>query len=171
MERLAATPAGDRLAWAQAARDGAGVLAAWAQRLEPDRPGALSRAADQLARSAQVAERADLLSQPPAARLTGVATVALQAALGGQSAAGWVLLAGELVRLVEALERAHAARGELGRAAELAGRARSELTAWVVGQEPSAAPAPATKRVTRSSRLGELEQPPGREPDGRDFGR
>jgi hypothetical protein len=35
---------------------------------------------------------------------------------------------GELVRLVEALERAHAARGELGRAAELAqageGRAR-----------------------------------------------
>lgn len=174
VDQLGAVAGGDRLAWAHAARDGAGVLAAWAQRLEPTRPGALSRAADQLARSAQAAERADPLALPPTARLTGVATVALQAALGRESTAGWLLLAGELVRLVEALERAHTARGELGRAAELAARARGELASWAAGQArpPSGIAQEAVRRSSDrpSPGLAGRELPPGMD-SRRDFGR
>ncbi|HEV2810239.1 MAG TPA: hypothetical protein VGV93_07585 [Acidimicrobiales bacterium] len=43
---------------------------------------------------------------------------------GSQGAAGWLLVAAELLRLAQAVERAHIARGELARAPELHAAAR-----------------------------------------------
>ena len=129
-DRLAKVPIDDRAAWASAARDGAGVFAALSRRFEGDRPGALAAAADMLARSAQKADH----RQPRRTDMAGLATVAAQAALVYRGAragtAGWLLVAAELLRLAQAVERAHIARDELARAREL--HRRSEA---VVGHD------------------------------------
>ena len=136
-DRLAKVPIEDRAAWASAARDGAGVFAALSRRFEGDRPGALAAAADMLARSAQKADH----RQPRRTDMAGLATVAAQAALvyrGAQAGtAGWLLVAAELLRLAQAVERAHLARGELAWAREL--HRRSEAVVghdWPRGREP-----------------------------------
>ncbi len=116
------------------ARFGAGVFAALSRRSEGDRPGALAAAAaDMLARSAQKADHREHRRSDRA----GLVTVAAQAALvrrgAGHGAAGWLLVAAELLRLAQAIERAHAARWGAGRAQDLtAGRRRR----WVmIGHE------------------------------------
>ena len=53
LERLRAVPASDLSAWRGAAREAAGVFAAWSRRLEGKVPGPLSATADALAGSAQ----------------------------------------------------------------------------------------------------------------------
>jgi hypothetical protein len=124
-DRLAGVDPTNRQAWSQAAREAAGVMAALAARLETDAPGPLSDAADSLARSAQHSA-----AGTEQRNLAGLASVAAQAALAGSSRAGnagWVLVALELIRLNEALQRAHEARGELARAHELHNRAQALL--------------------------------------------
>jgi hypothetical protein len=52
VERLRTVPASDLCAWRGAAREAAGVFAAWSRRLEGNSPGPLAATADALARSA-----------------------------------------------------------------------------------------------------------------------
>jgi hypothetical protein len=59
--------------------------------------------------------------------MRGVATVAAEALIRNDSAAGWLLLAAELVRMVEAIQAAQLARAERLQAEALAGVARREL--------------------------------------------
>ena len=53
VERLRAVAVSDLPAWRGAAREAAGVFAAWSRRLEGNGPGPLAATADALARSAQ----------------------------------------------------------------------------------------------------------------------
>ncbi|HEV2810237.1 MAG TPA: hypothetical protein VGV93_07575 [Acidimicrobiales bacterium] len=146
-DRLAKVPIEDGAAWANAARDGAGVLAALSRRFERDRPGALAAAADILARSAQKADH----RQPRRTDMAGLATVAAQAALvyrGAQAgSAGWLLVAAELRRLAQAVERAHTARDELARAREL--HRRSEAVVAMIGHEVDKKSGPRRRRRRR----------------------
>jgi hypothetical protein len=162
-DHLATIPIEDRAAWASAARDGAGVFAALSRRFEGDRPGALAAAADMLARSAQKADHREHRRSD----MAGLATVAAQAALvrrgGSQGAAGWLLVAAELLRLAQAIERAHAARGELARAQELHRRAEAVVGHdWPRGREEQVAVAAPPKETPPPRRQG---------PDRGDFGR
>lgn len=125
---LATVEPGDTATWAYAAREAAGVVAAWSERIEGT-PGPLARAAEQLARSAQV-RRGDELTRPddsPLRNLRGVAMVMAQGSLRSDSAAAWALLASQLVELVSQLEATHRAQSEMHRAERLASEARAEL--------------------------------------------
>ena len=126
---LGTVPAAERVRWASAAREASGVFGAWAGRIEKVAPGALSRAADTLAWSAQTrrgeprpAERDGILVD-----FRGVAGVVAQAAIGADSAAGWALLIGQMTRTVEVIRRAHEQRGEAFQAARLAALVAGEL--------------------------------------------
>lgn len=80
---------------------------------------------------------------------------------GSQGAAGWLLMAAELLRLAQAVERAHIARGELARAPELHAAARRWVGHdWPRGRQEVAVAPP-------------QEVPPPRRqgPDRGDFGR
>ncbi len=96
------------------ARDGAGVAAALAHRLEGVYPGAMARSADALARSAQ----RDLLRATRPRPLSGVATVVLQGTKSDSSRA-LLLLAVEIVRLMDTMRQVHAAQAQLERAREM----------------------------------------------------
>ena len=77
----------DPAAIAHAAREGAGVLAAWSLALEGEQPGALARAARQLARSAELPAH----TPPPPKRLSRASGLALFMLAAGKpdSAVGW----------------------------------------------------------------------------------
>lgn len=113
----------DNQGWANAARHASGMYAELSQRLEGDEPGPLARAADTLARSAQQADRHH---QRP--DLAGLAAVVGQATMRGKAGtAGWIILAGELLRLSKALAELHQARAEAQRAAAVLTDARATL--------------------------------------------
>lgn len=120
-DRLAHVAPDDHQGWATAARAASGMYAELSQRIEGDTPGPLGRAADTLARSAQKADHRHL---PP--DLAGVAVVAAQATMKGKAGtAGWIILAGELLRLSKALSELHEARGEAHRATAVLEHARA----------------------------------------------
>lgn len=155
--------AGDEHAAAHAARDASGAAAALGLRL-PGPDGTEWRAlGDVLARSAQPVDHR------PRRRngLEGVATVAAQAALLGRSGrgsevAGWLILAGELLRLAAVIEENHRVRGELGRAQEIAAR-----RAAVIGLRPVLAGGP--RQTGRAPHEAPLR--PGRPPERDTYGR
>jgi hypothetical protein len=124
--RLGLRAAGtDPAACAHAAREGAGVLAAWSIDLEGEAPGARERAARQLARSAE------LPASTPAPRRTmsrasGLALLML-AAGRPDSAVAWLLICRELGLLAGEIGRVHRARGELQRAYEIETDLHGEL--------------------------------------------
>jgi len=175
VEDLVATAVGDRLAWAQAARDGAGV--------SPPGPSDSSPIAPARCRGRPTSWPA------PPRRRSGLRCWASRRLLalaawqpspsrppwGATAPPGGFSWPGELVRLVEALERAHAARGELTRAADLASGAGEELAAWGAQHQP--APAGATAAPERKPLvpgLGGMEgplHPPGPGRDGPGVGR
>lgn len=148
---------GDSVALAQAARDGAGAAAALAARVEPGRPGPVAGLADSLARSAQAVDH----RPPRRSALDGLATVAAQAALaaGGRSGsdlAGWLLLVAELIRLAQAIETAHRARGELHRAQELASRRQAIEQRY---PQVTSVAGTTTPRVAGANRVAGPERP------------
>ncbi|MEU9019214.1 hypothetical protein [Actinomadura sp. NPDC048394] len=128
-QQLSAVPPDDIATWAGAAREAAGILAAWSAQLEPDRPGPLSAAADALARSAQT-----IRYQPRARReghikdLRGVAMVCFAASDGGRGVTGQLVLLRQMIQMVEALQEAHRARGQAQQAMALAQASRRDLT-------------------------------------------
>jgi hypothetical protein len=126
-EQLAAVPADDVSTWSAAAREAAGIFAAWSARLEYDRPGPLAAAADALARSAQTG-----LGEPKPQRhgrvkdLRGVAMVVFTASARDEIARQ-VALVRQISRLMEAIHDMHLARGQERQAAALADVARTKL--------------------------------------------
>jgi hypothetical protein len=107
----------DPAAVAHAAREGAGVLAAWSLALEGEQPGALARAARLLARSAELPAYTPTPAKPPS-RASGLALFML-AAGKPDSAVGWTIVAREIALLATELGRVHRARGELERAQQI----------------------------------------------------
>jgi hypothetical protein len=112
LERLRAVPVSDLAAWRGAAREAAGVFAAWSRRLERNSPGPLATTADALARSAQ-----NRPGEPPPDReavrdLRGVAAIVAQSQLARDSSIAWAMLIDQLGRTLRAVGDAHAARGE-----------------------------------------------------------
>ena len=107
----------DSVAIAHAAREGAGVLAAWSLALEGEHPGALARAGRQLARSAELPAHTPL---PPKtlSRASGLALFTL-AAGKPDTPVGWTIVAREIALLATELGRVHRARGELDRAQQI----------------------------------------------------
>jgi len=127
VERLMAIPASDLATWRGAARETAGVFAAWSRRFEGDSPGPMAHASDALARSAQ--HRPD---EPPPNReavreLRGVAMRVAQSELNNDSPVVWAMLIDQLGRTLRAIGDAHEVRGEVEMAMALGGRLSDEL--------------------------------------------
>ncbi|MGV9383514.1 relaxase/mobilization nuclease domain-containing protein [Nonomuraea sp. NPDC003707] len=126
-QRLGAVPPDDVDAWAAVARDTAGLLSAWSERLEK-RSGPLARAANILAYSAQTRRGTPRSPRRSAVLdLRGVAVVIAQASTQGQGAVGQVLLLRQITRLMEAIHDAHIARGQARQARLLAEVAHHQL--------------------------------------------
>jgi hypothetical protein len=121
----------DPAAIAHAAREGAGVLAAWSLALEGEHPGALARAARELARSAELPAYTPALAKSPS-RASGLALLML-AAGKPDSAVGWTIVAREIALLATELGRVHRARGERDRAQQI----ETELGAELAQIEPA----------------------------------
>lgn len=140
---VAADPA-DARQWGRAARDAAGVYAQVAERLEPGGYGPYTDLAAGLARSAGMVDHHERRSSS----LRGVATIAAQVATLASkgSPQGWIIVAAELTRLASAIAKAHAARGELGRARSL----HQPLAALAAVSAP-APPAERARHVTASA--------------------
>jgi hypothetical protein len=116
----------DPAAIAHAAREGAGVLAAWSLALEGEQPDALARAARQLARSAELPAYTPVPPKTPS-RASGLALFML-AAGKPDSAVGWLIVSRELALLAGELGRVHRVRGELQRAQQIESELAAELT-------------------------------------------
>ena len=126
-EALRAVPIGDHAAWSGAAREAAGVFAAWSVRLETERPGPLAQAADVLARSAQTGRGEPRALRTASVRdLRGVAMIAGQAVL---SASGQARMLRQMRQLMRALRDAEHARGRAVAAARLTDSGRVRLSA------------------------------------------
>lgn len=147
-EQLASVPADDVATWSAAARQAAGVLAAWSTRLETDRPGPLAAAADVLAASAQT--RYGEARARPRGRINDLRGVAMvMAAVTGRTdqATRQAMLIRQITRLMQALHDMHLARGQAAQAAALAEVARNKLVhlhqrSTVSTMAPIPAPAP-----------------------------
>jgi hypothetical protein len=116
---------GDAAAVAHAAREGAGVLAAWSLALEGEQPGPLARSARQLARSAELPAH---FPSPPKtfSRASGLALFML-AAGKPDTPVGSAIVAREIALLASELGRVHRARGELDRAQQIETELGAEL--------------------------------------------
>ena len=115
----------DPAAIAHAAREGAGVLAAWSVALEGEQPGALARATRQLARSAELPAYTSATGKAPS-RASGLALFML-AAGKPDSPVGWLIVAREIALLANELGRVHRARGEFDRAHQIETNLGAEL--------------------------------------------
>jgi len=126
--RLREVPVTDRAGWAHAAREAAGVFAAWSQRMEPV-PGPLAETSRALARSAHI--RAHVSRPKPVALGSGAnaAMLLLQAATiaGGQEKAALALLLRQLGRTTVAILDMHSAIGDAQRAEQLTRTMQNEF--------------------------------------------
>ena len=128
VEHLRAVPVADLAAWRGAAREAAGVFAAWSRRFEGDHPGPLAAAADALARSAQTPGGGPGPTRDAVRDLRGVAAIVAQSELNNRSPLVWAMLVDQLGRTLRAISDAHVARGETETAKLLAGRVSAELS-------------------------------------------
>jgi hypothetical protein len=110
---------------AHAAREGAGVLAAWSVALEGEQPGAVARATRQLARSAEL----PACTPPPRKAVSRASGLALFMLAAGKldSAVGWTIVGREIGLLASELGRVHRACGELDRAQQIESELAAEL--------------------------------------------
>ena len=110
VERLRAVS--DLPAWRGAAREAAGVFAAWSKRLEGNGPGPLAATADVLARSAQNRPGEPTADRGAVRDFRGVTAIVAQSQLSTDSPMAWAMLINQLGRTLRAIADAHAARGE-----------------------------------------------------------
>jgi hypothetical protein len=127
VNRLLQVPAEDTAAWAAAARETAGVFAAWSSAAEKSGPGPLARAADVLAASAQTRRGEPRARRAELADLRGIAAVVLAGSPAGRGTLGWVMLLRQVIRLMDAVRSAQLARREFAQAAQLEAVATGEL--------------------------------------------
>ena len=129
LERLRAVPASDLPAWRGAAREAAGVFAAWSRRLEGNSPGPLAATADVLARSAQSRPGEPTPEREAVRDLRGVAAIVAQSQLSRDSPIAWAMLINQMGRTLRAIADAHAARGESNTAKVLVDTLSAEISA------------------------------------------
>ena len=127
VERLLAVPASDLATWRGAAREAAGIFAAWSRRIEGDSPGPMAAAADLLARSAQGRPGEPLPNRAAVRDFRGVAAIVAQSELNNDSPMAWAMLISQLGQTLRAIGDAHAARGEAQMAEALGARSADEL--------------------------------------------
>jgi Relaxase/Mobilisation nuclease domain len=127
VETLKAIPASDLAVWRGAAREAAGVFAAWSRRFEGDSPGPMAAAADALARSAQSRPGEPVPSREAVPEFRGVASIVAQSELNNGSPIVWAMLIDQLGRTLRAIGDAHGARGEVEMAKVLVGDLSKEL--------------------------------------------
>jgi hypothetical protein len=126
---LKAIPASDLPAWRGAAREAAGVFAAWSRRLERSSPGPLAAAADALARSTQNRPGDPTPNRGAVQDFRGVAATVAQSQLGRDSPIAWAMLIDQLGRTLRAIGDAHSARGETEMAKALVEGLSAEIVA------------------------------------------
>jgi len=112
VERLRGVPVSDLPTWRGAAREAAGVFAAWSRRLEGKSPGPLAATADVLARSAQNRPGEPAPERGAVRDFRGVAAIVAQSQLSRDTPMAWAMLISQLGRTLRAIGDAHAARGE-----------------------------------------------------------
>jgi hypothetical protein len=127
VEKLKSIPVSDLAAWRGAARETAGVCAAWSRRFEGDSPGAMAAAAGALARSAQYRTAEPVPSRESVQGFRGVAAIVAQSELDNGSPVVWARLVDQLGRTLRAIGDAHGARGEAEMAKVLVGDLSKEL--------------------------------------------
>ena len=174
-DRLTTVPVGDRAGWADAARDGAGVLSAWA-RFDPDHATELRAAAAAMSRSAQL-RRAPL---PPGRRVKespmGTALILLASAPGTDKGkiAGGVFLR-QVIKTAQALRDHHREAGQLREAQAIQRQVverleRIQLVGYRTDLQP-AEPATEAEREGRAAQrfaaMGSTARPPSTPPTGK----
>jgi hypothetical protein len=127
VERLRAVPVSDLAAWRGAARETAGVFAAWSRRFEGYSPGPMADIADTLARSAQNRPHDPVPDRAAVRDFRGVAAIAAQSSVDKNSPMVWASLVDQLGRTLRAIGDAHIARGEAEMAKALGGRLSDDL--------------------------------------------
>jgi hypothetical protein len=128
VERLRAVPASDLAVWRGAARETAGVFAAWSRRFEGDSPGPMAEVADALARSAQNRPDDPVPDRTAIHDFRGVAAIAARSVVDKNSPMIWASLVDQPGRALRAIGDAHYAGGEAEMAKTLCGRLSDELT-------------------------------------------
>ncbi len=128
VEKLRGIPVSDLNAWRGAARESAGVFAAWSRRFEGDSPGPLADSADALARSAQRRPGDPVPSRAAVRDFRGIAAIVAQSALNNDSPMVWAMLVDQLGRTLRTISDAHIARGETEMVTALVDRLSAELT-------------------------------------------
>ncbi|WP_298461355.1 relaxase/mobilization nuclease domain-containing protein [uncultured Cellulomonas sp.] len=123
--RLAKVDQVDRVAWQAAAREASFVFARWSLQTEGNRPGALARASESLARSAQPDK--DQRGANPEPGLFARNAAMMARAASPNAAAGWFAVMRQLDRVTQAVQDAHTARGELVAGARLSTRTGMDL--------------------------------------------
>lgn len=158
-DRLREVPLDDLSGWAHAARDASGVFAAWSLRVER-RPGALARASDVLARSAQVraGHVARRPSSMPSSRSAARALRFAQA--GGHGPVAEAALWRQVAAVMRAVHDMHVARGEAVSAANIARMVREELRPFEEQLVAAAVPEQA-REALRVARAGQTPMAPG----------
>jgi hypothetical protein len=126
-ENLRTVPASDLAAWRGAAREAAGVFAAWSRRLEGNSPGPLAATADAVARSAQHRPGEPTPERDAVGDLRGVAAIVAQSQLSRHSPVVWAALIDQLGRTLRVIGDAHAARGETEMAKVLVEKLSAEI--------------------------------------------
>jgi hypothetical protein len=160
-DRLTGLPLGDEAGWAEAARQSAGAVAAWASH-DPDHGPELARAARALARSAQ--------TRKPGTAAASTADSARAAALVLAAGGGGQEIGRELTRTAALVARRHQQLGHTGEATHLAAAAVVPLRA-AAAMRKAARTAQKVERVIEAEdeRPYGLDGPtPGR---GHDLGR
>lgn len=116
-------------AWASAAQEAAGALAAWSTRNDGASAGPLARAARELSRSAWLTREADRTpaTSGPAAQGMGDVAVLIAAAPGKKGRALDAALLAQVLRLAQAVNRAHTNAGRSSEAARIERAVRSDL--------------------------------------------
>ena len=117
-DRLAQIPLTDTAAWSDAARDGAGVLSAWAK-ADPENREELRAAAATMARSAQLRRAPRTPREPAKESPMGTALILMAAAHPDRKRIQGAMLMRQVLRTATALRDAHAAAGALREARQV----------------------------------------------------
>lgn len=165
-EQLRQVAATDIATWARAARGTAGVLSAWAE-TDPEHAEELSRAANEVARTAQIRAWQERGATPlPSVR--GAARIVAMAAKGGQGRMAQAVILRQLLNTMRALHDAHIAAGRLDEARRHESAVRDRL-ARVAARLPDVPQTPTQTRMPGPPGTSVRPSPvPGRLTPGRD---
>lgn len=123
-QSLRNVPAGDRVVWAQVAKETAGVFAAWSLAWEPT-AGPLADASRALANAAQLRYYTPKRSRTPSLAAAGL--LVASASVGSKGAIGQAVMLRQLLNLAKAVHDARVAVGDAHRAEMISRSVREQL--------------------------------------------